>query len=276
MADVTAKQTVLFFQDVDGRGWSERYWYTGTTLDPQFTVNISQLVGARAGLLNASAKITHVRVDSIQKRVPFIFSLASGGTPGSQVPPSMPSDVCLLVRMVAGTSEPYANKAFLRGIPQRIVAAEEYFPDLAWTNSFNNYVAVLQGGNWAIVSSLDGVPTSPQDISVLTPTSPRGFTFVGPANVFTAKQVVRIRHTKVVGYAGLKTIVSVNAAGTTYTCGGVAPASVDTGAAPTAQLYNYGQEPMGNVFVEGVSNRRTGRPFGVSPGRRPTVVPLRQ
>lgn len=273
---VNAKQTLLFFRDVDGRGWSERFWYAGPVTNPNFTVNISQLVGARAGLLVSSANITHVRVASGSKRAPYVFSLASGGTPGNETPPSMPSDVALLVRMVQSGSVPAANKAFLRGIPQRIVQAETYFPDLPWTNAFNNFVAVLQGGNWNVVSSLDLAPQPLQDISVLTPTSPRGFTFVGPLNVFAQGDVVRVRGAKVIGFNGLKTVTGVNAAGTTYSVGGGAPSSVDTGAAPTAQMLVYSETPTGNVFVEGVSNRKTGRPFGVSAGRRQTTVPQRQ
>lgn len=269
-------QTILFFIDPTGYGWSERFWYAGSTVNPTFTNNINQLINARALILTDTCNITHVRVASPVPRAPYIFAQPAGGVPGGELPPTAPSEVAILARLISGGAGPFFNRPFLRGIPQRVVTADSYTPDSTFETNINAFFAVLRNGNWNIQGRLTSAPNPLQPINTLAPVPPRGFTFTAAAGLFVKGDVVRIRGAKVPGYNGLKSIIQVNPAGTLYEAGGASPPVVDIGLSPTAQKQITFDLGIAITNIEGLTRRGAGRPFGLTRGRKQTLYSLRQ
>jgi hypothetical protein len=269
-------QVIFFFQDSTGYGWSERFWYNSTTADPAFTNNLLALANARVAILTNTCFLTHIRVQSNLRRAPYVIKLAAGGLPGGETPPTAPSEVALLFITQAATPSPLKNRAFLRGIPERVVGGDNYGPDSTFLANLAFFTTVLQNGLWNIVSTIQSLPPAPIPIAALHGTVPRGYSFTAAVSSFGLGATVRVTGTKVPGYAGLKQVVGVDTTGTIYTVGGSAPPVADTGIAPKATLINYSTAVIFQSFVERLSRRSAGRPFGLSRGRKGTLYSLRQ
>ncbi len=267
---------ILFFKDSTGYGWSERFWYAGTTSDPTFTNNINALINARCLILTSTCFVTHVRVASSISRAPYIFAQPAGGVPGGETPPTAPSEVALLARLIAGGTSPYFNRPFLRGIPERVVASDNFVTDNTFDTNLIGFFNVLKNGNWNVQGRLTNAPNPLQPISTLTPLPPRGFNFSAAANIFAVGDIVRIRGARVPGYNGLKSITARNPAGTLYEAGGAAAPVVDTGLSPTAQLQKSFDLTIAITNIEGLTRRGAGRPFGLTRGRKQTLYSLCQ
>ena len=270
----SAKLT-MYFKNADGYGWSENFYYNGSLSNPAFTSNVSQLVSARASILTNTCNITHLRVASSLSRAPYVFSLNPGGTVGTEMPPTAEEEVALLVRLVSGVSPRY-NRHFMRGIPARVTNVDEYTPDLTFINEFNNFVAVITNGLWNIHSLIASVPNPKIPCTLLGPTPPRGIVTTLNTAGPVVGNVVRIRGAIVPGYNGLKTVTAVSSSGLIITMGGASPAATDTGMNATVQVQQLFDETIGNMFVESLSRRAGGRPFGLSRGRKPTLYSLRR
>lgn len=272
-----AAKTQIFFRDADARGWSETYYYNGTSSDATVQADLTTLIGARAAILTNSVTITHARMASGTKRDPRIFALNGGaGFSGGELPPTLPADVALLVRM-NGNAGGYM-RPFIRGCPGRVVQAESYVPDATFTANMNTYTATVTNGKWLVRDTMGGDPTQ-FVVTALTPNAPRGYNFARPAGStlsLAQGDVINMHGTSVPGYKGLKTVTRADNTLGLYTVGGSSPPVADTAARPYVTKQTVSFTPITLAFVEGVSNRKTGRPFGPSRGRAPTLYSLRQ
>lgn len=263
----------FFFRSADGYGWSERYFYAGTTTDPAFSSNINALASARVQLLTTSGRLTHIRVASPTLRNPFIFALAAGGTPGSYAPPTAPAEVALLFRMNAGITG--YNRIFLRGIPDEIVSGDSYAPTPTWNGVMNSFIATLSNSFWNCQGTL-GSPTVRFPILNLNPNLPRGYSFDVTPRVLVQGNVIRMHGASVPGYNGIKRVVAVGPSATLVQVGGAAPAVADpTTLAYYTQIMDF-DAVITSAFPENLTRRAAGRPFGLSRGRRPTLYSLRR
>lgn len=274
---MASKMVVMFFENVDGYGWSERFWYSGDDTQPALNTNISDMANARAAMLTTNCVIKRVRVASGLKRNPFIITfMGTTSIPGTYDIPTAPSEVALLV-LFQNMGVGY-NRTFLRGIPREIIGADSYIPNPTFDAAINPWLTIMQGGNWNIVGTLGGAPTH-YVLSALTPTPPRGYSFVclspPPGGAFAVGNTIRVHNTRIPGYKGLKVITDVTGT-TVFTVGGASPPVPESGSSPYATLPSAFDAPILSAFVEKLTRRGAGRPFGLTPGRRQTLYSLRQ
>jgi hypothetical protein len=270
---MASAKTVIFFKDGFGYGWSETFYYNGSLTSSQLISNVNALVNARAGFLTNTCSITHIRVNQGVKRNPAILIPGGGtGLPGNETPPTAPTEVALLFRISGGTAG--YNKAFLRGIPERVVAGNNYSPDLQFTVELQFFASTLAGGNWNVQGTLGG-GTERFPMSNLVGTLPRGYGFNAAGAAPPIGSVIRVHGTRVPGYSGLKTITNIPAAGS-YQVGGASPPQPDNGVAPYYTIPGFFDVPVQGYAVEGLTRRAPGRPFAISRGRRQTLYSLRQ
>ncbi len=270
------RRVVMDFQGPGGYGFQEVFYYNGPTSDPDFTTNISGLATARLGLSAKDVNLIHLRVDSSVPRAPYVFILEGGGSPGTATTPAAPEEVGLLMRIVALADTPFYNRPWIRGIPIDAILEDNYHPLPYYEDAVNYFSTFLADGPFRVVGSLTATPADIIDISTLTPTPPRGFTAIGPVTTIVAGNTVRIRGSQQPGYNGLKTVLRVSASGLTYSFGGAAPAAPDPTSATSMQLQSVFDLPIKRAFVEKLSTRKAGRPFGLIRGRRPTLFSLRR
>jgi hypothetical protein len=274
---MASAKVVAFFKDGAGYGWSETFYYGPGPTATNLTIDVPALIRARAAILTSSSTITHARISTLTKRLPIIVQLGGGtGVPGSETPPTAPSEVALLVTLQAVGSG--YLRPFLRGIPLRIVGADLYVPDPTFTANLNSFFNVLKNGLWNVVGTLGGPPLQQPIAHSPAPNTPRGYTFTNGATstfVGTVGQLIRVHGCRVPGYNGIKRITQVNSP-TVYTVGGASPAVADNGVAPYLTTLGSVDAAINSTVVDGLTRRGAGRPFGLSRGRKATLYSLRQ
>jgi hypothetical protein len=272
-------QVVLQFVNPTGYGWSEGFWYSGPNNSDDINTNVQQLVTGRAAILTSSCMILRARIATGTLRNPFIISFNDGqGTPGTETPPTTSSEVALLAVFQADVTG--YNRAFLRGIPERVVQADSFVPDSTFSANMHNFFNVLLIGPWNAVGSIGGDPTR-YPISDLVPTPPRGYvltvTSPGPTDALEVGDSIRVGGTKVPGFSGLKTVTKVGPGPVIdVNVGGAAPAATDTGVAPYFTIPGEFDDKITNTLPIKITRRGAGRPFGLIRGRRQTLYSLRQ
>jgi hypothetical protein len=273
------QKVVLTFSDTNGYGWTETYYYLGSSTPPIGDVN--NLAYQRNQFLVQDASINYARITSSVKRNPYIidlnpFSSSVGALPG----PAAPDFAALLVRLIA-TGTGY-GRHFLRGLPEANVSEDSYVATPAFNSNLLAWSNLLQGGLWGIRSTLNGagprVATAPP-----FPAGNKGYNFfVAGAQVFSVNDVIVMHGCKVIGYNGTKTVVAVNpatvpSAGFLYTVGGAAPPIGEgSNSSPYATKVNVTYGQINQVVIERITHRPPGRIFGSRRGRRNSLVPLRQ
>lgn len=268
---------VLAFKDATGYGWTERYFGNYSVAPGPIPIDIQNLLIARANFLTNTSQITHVRVGTNTKRNPIIFSVNGGaGYQGGEQPPTAPSEVAILIRWECNVLG--FGFTFARGIPERVVQADNYVPDAAFAQNIAQYLFLIsQTGKYNMQGTL-GSPAAHVPASGFNPILPRGFTCnLSPPAPVPQGGRVRFHQVKTPGYNGLKTVtVSPTGASTQYTFGGAAPSGPDAGGAGYATLITpYDNTIVANVVL-GLSRRAAGRPFGLRRGRQATLYSLRQ
>lgn len=268
-----SRQATIFFHNPGGYGWSESFWYSGPTDVATEVGHLNTLAVNRAGILTNSCTITHARIASNTVRNPNVLTVGTTGLgiPGAETPPTAEEEVALLARFNAGSSN--YLRPFLRGIPSRVVTADGYTPDAAFTAAVNDFFNTLVNNPWNARGTL-GSPTDHFAITSPTPNPPRGYTFTSATLAAAKGDVIRVHGARVPGYNGLKKIVS--AGGTSYTVGGAAPAVADSSTNIYATKIVYQDNKIDSCQVLAISRRGAGRPFGLSRGRRATLYSLRQ
>jgi hypothetical protein len=265
----------LFFRSPDGYGWSETYNYNGGTSDPTMLTNLNILINARIGILTSSCVISHARVATTTKRNPRIFALTpTSGVAGLETPPTDAEEVALMVRLNAGITN--FNRIFVRGIPERVTQANSYIPDSTFAAEMLVYLTLLQSGLYNAVGTI-GSPTVTFPMGALTPLLPRGYSFTLPTPALTVGQRIHVKLSKIFGYNGFKTVTQIIAVTPPIIhVGGASPNAPDTTGSPVLSTVTVQDNPITAAFVQGVTRRAAGRPFGPSRGRRQTVLSLRQ
>lgn len=271
---MASKKVTLFFQDADGFGWSETY-YCSQSSDSLLLAAVNGLVISRMGLSTTNVICTHGRIATATKKLVTIIPLNNGaGIPGQQPIPTDAPEVALKVQLIS-TGFGF-NRKMLRGIPDRVVQDNTFVPDddyIIVMNAFRTYL-LSQGFN--AVGRL-GTGTGATPIDTITPTPPRGFSFISNLTAIVG-DTVRVTQVMVPGYNGIKIVVDKTASGSRflYTVGGAAPAVAPSPATGKAEKQGQYDQPLTSVVYDGVTRRAAGRPFGHSRGRRATTWPLRR
>lgn len=272
-------QWTTFFEDANGRGWTEKLWWGGTLTDINVQI-VAGLVGnARANILAQDCKILRIRVESNLPRGPFIVAVGTGsGLVGGYPVKAADAELRLLLRPDDGLG--HYNKTFLGGIPSDQVQGDNYLAFGSFPLLLQTYFNSLVNNLFQIRSTL-GIPGVFTNATLLTPFPPRGYRFqsVTPTGL-TPATVIRMKQAREIGYNGRKTVTQIltntPVGFDTVTVGGAAPVSAEP-AGTSAQWekvvaldYSYL-----NLVIEGIVGHKTGRPFGLPRGRRTTVLPLR-
>lgn len=272
-------QIVAFFNDLDGRGWSEKY-YTGTNMTKtQADTFVQAYLPARMALSTVSITCSHIRIGSAVGRSPFAyFPGNAGGGQGVLPGPSLPSDVGLLIALFS--SARYVNKVFLRGLPENIVALEEKQPETTWDNNFAAFQQMLVDSGMIVIRTVLGTVPDKKQIKTLQANSPKGIRIGIPlTDTLALGDIIRIHNVSIPGYNGLKTVTQVIGSDGTnniYYLGGANPISD-----PPVPITAYYTKPtvqfpaLDSSTIERVTNRRTGRPFDLPRGRARTLFSLR-
>jgi hypothetical protein len=269
----------MFFADDDGRGWSEKYWMSTDLGQSGWQTLVAALIQVRKALSTPSVKILHTRIQSANPRQPYVLISASGSPIiGTFIGEQSPADVAVLTRLRSAANQ--FNRVFLRGVPESISRGEEKVPDAIWDPLFDAYGNFLVGnGNFIVRSRTAGV--APKPVVSMGPNSGKGILLTVPAAdaALSIGQTVYISGTGIPGYNGPKTVVQDNGSGGpghSYVLGGANPVSTPPSvAAVRYKPLTYNVPAVAGVDPEGISNRKVGRPFGLSAGRRRTTFNLR-
>jgi hypothetical protein len=271
-----AQKVVLTLSDDQGYGWSETYYYLGSSTPP--LADVINLVYYRNQFLSATAIISYARITSAVKRNPYIQQF--GTSRGAIAGPAAPDFASLLVRQIA--SGVGYGRHFLRGIPAANVQEDDYVSTPSFNSAIIAWSSYLQGGLWGIRSTLNGagprIATAPP-----FPAGNKGYNFfVAGSQNFSVNDVLVMHGCKIIGYNGTKTVVAVNAtttpsAGFVYTVGGAAPpVGEGNNSSPYVTKVNVTYGTINQIVIERITHRPPGRIFGSRRGRRNSLVPLRQ
>lgn len=273
---MASRLTVFFLKDQDGYGWSEKYYWNGNVTSGTLPPDVSNLYNARLGMACTTVFLTHIRIASLTKRDPFIFPINDGaGAPGTIGDDQQPAEVALLTHY-EGVSQGF-NRNFIRGIPETVTSADHYTPTPAFTAAVANYRAALVDSGTFNVQGTLGSPSAQHSITSLVGVPPRGVVMTSTDDPGAVGDQIRVHGAKVPGYNGLKNIVQKTGAGPFITTlGGAAPpAAAITSGAYFTKIVRYDTQ-VADFFIEAVTRRAAGRPFGVSRGRQVTLYSLRQ
>lgn len=278
---MAAQRIDFLFQNSDGYGWSERYYYLpgGLTVP---NLSVLTLLNLRLGVLSNDSMCTFIRMASGYTRSPFLFEgnyPASGSADGNAGETSGPDFVALVLRLQAQPAG--VGRVFLRGVPEAEYLGDQYIPSVPYAAAMNNFTAQLSSGAlWGVRTSTQNTPIVPNPVSNLFPLSPRGYAFTSATAIagLSIGSFIRMHQASIFGYDGLKKITSIAGAGPViYHVGGAAPQAADTGATnPFVTVPVYQTPVIQTATPERISRRSSGRFFGQRRGRRSTTLPLRQ
>lgn len=277
-------QAVFQFSDQYGKGWSETAWLAAPPSSIQTAISWAyQWYNARNQFLAIDCALDRCRIQGQYPRNSYVVDLnPSPGQPtGAYSSPTGPDFVALVFDF---DTEFAPARFFSRGVPASVVTGDGFSPDQTFKAGVANFASFLSGANCPFVartgSNWNAAPF--QLVNNAAPLSPRGFTFQSPNNYGVVGGAAYFTLGTVVGYNGRKTITSLAPAvapliGYTYTVGGAAPQAPEvtpTNLQMRAITYNF--SPFLDGGVSGITHRPTGRPFGVTPGRRRTLLSLRR
>lgn len=270
-------QLVFFFKDQYGYGWSEKLYTNQTPTLGVLPTWLTTLINQRCMFLSSASVLTHVRIGSGVKRLPYVYTLNNGqGVTGSETVPQAASEQALMITYF-GSGGGY-NRIFHRGLPQRVCVGDTFVPDSTFSANILPFLNTVKGSGFYNVQGTIGSPSTQYGVSSATPQLPRGYLVVlkTGAPTLTVGQQVRMHSYKVPEYNGIKTVMQVLTTPNEYVMGGVAPPSPETGSAAYMTILTALDNVIGAYEIENLTRRAAGRPFGLSRGRRPTSVSLRQ
>jgi hypothetical protein len=274
-----ARKMTVFYSQTTGFGWSEQYKLAETTDENTAIVVAKQFVAQRIKLLTNTSQVNWVRIRSDKRRDPWIIAPSSFLSVVGIIPepPNRDSDA-LLLRME--TPNVGYNRVFLKGIPDAAIQNDKWVktPEtVAGVNALTNLI--LTNTAFVVSANVDN-PQPPVLIQQLKVVPNGGFTFVtaDPGDTFANGSRIRISGATTFGYNGVKTIVDQQGdAPVVYKVGGANP-RVDNPAGE--MVFAKLLQPMDGrtqfAFIEGATQHKSGRPFGLTRGRRSSVLPLRQ
>lgn len=279
MAGPVPFQAVFALRDSDGRGWSEKV-FTSAFPDTATLVSwANDYANFRMALSTTDVTMTRARIASTLKRNPYVVLLGGGrGIDGTLPPPSENSDIAILTRLTSANF--LYNRIFVRGVPDNVVDQETFQNDATWNSRFNAWGGFLFSSGFALVKTGQGHDPTRFPITSAGPNSPKGITIIVPPTVvFTQGQQIRIGGSPIPGYNGLRVITGgpiATPSGNKWLLSGANPIST-----PPASVNLYYTTTVVNTYavnqvtVEGVSERKVGRPFGLAAGRARTLFSQR-
>jgi hypothetical protein len=272
-------KVTLIMNGPDKYSWSESFYYNGPVDTTTLDTNVAALITGRAAILTSNCTIIRARCATTFYRNPHIIIPNNGaGAPGNEMPPTAEQEVALLY-LIQGNPNGY-SRPFLKGIPSRIINGDSYAPDAAWNANLTTFVNTLLNGLWNVVGVNSTMTPLQYPMAVLSGTPPRGYTFtytvpVGGASLVVG-QIIRVAGTNVPGYAGLKRVVKIGGAGGLVTVGGAAPPVDDEATSPYFTTQSALDNPIQSAQPDSITTRKSGRPFGLTRGRRATLYSLRR
>jgi hypothetical protein len=231
-------------------------------------------------LRTVSVFVDHFRFGTATANAPVVINpQALGATNGTQPSPTLPTDVAVV--FLLSDSNGRRNPIFLRGVPERVVALEEFVPDGNYTAAVQAWANFLvTNGLFKVRSQLGGAGFK-GNVNLLEAATPKGIILSVPLQdtVLSVGTMVRISGVGIPGYNGYKAVVQKLTATNTsnrYLLGGASPINdPDPLGTYTYRTYQQSQDSVASVVFDRVGRRETGRPFGLSRGRRPTLFTLR-
>lgn len=270
----------FFFQDTSGYGWTEGFHFNTDKGYTGWATFFDTIAVLRMKLSPPSVQCPRFRVQSVNSRAPYV-NLPTPGTPypGTATGDQLPADDAILIRW--RSSQGYYNRTYLRGVPEEQISGEKLTIDSTYSTNLQAWIdAIVADGAVCVVSSLATTNTH-YPIAYLAHATPKGINMtVGAATSIPIGTKLVIHNAGVVGYNGQKTVVSgptPSTTGNVYLLSGANPkvdCPADTQAyytIPVKQMY-----VVANGAPEKVSDRKAGRPFGLSRGRGETNYSLRQ
>lgn len=276
MATLTSK-VVLFFRSASGYGWTETLYYIGSPSNVLTT--LAPLASRRKDILAQDCALDHARISTAFARDPYYENLNPAGGFNGNAPVESTADFEALLINLDSQAGGY-GRIFLRGVPDLMVTGDNFTPTTDYLAKLNIWMTMLESPTvWAVQSSLTPGPKVRYPITLLTPNSPRGYTFQSSALTVIQGQVLRVHNATITGYNGEKTVVMTELipGATKYTVGGAKPAVENPlGDNVYVTLVNYNYLGITRVRPERITRRSAGRPFGQRRGRQASTIPLRQ
>lgn len=277
-----------FFKDDDGHGWSESHDKDGGPGNPALTTFLSNfntlmdtfrrpMLGGDAFYLGcrASYKTTTGAIagDNIEKDPPMRGPQTSGGVVVNMTAPE--AAVKMRFRNQASTAR---SDVYIRGMWQQVIRAGVLdfvnTEGAEWKRRADEYAAALVAGNygWAgtdpALTSRGNVTTYTVNVNgtVTLTLAPTNGVALPAAGTRAAFKFARINDSKSI--LNRLVVCKVDVGGTTVTT------AQPIGAGPFESSGTYiltvkGLIPYAAVSYYRLSHRKTGRPFGVQPGRLP-------
>lgn len=280
-----------FFKDDDGHGWSEQHDKDSGGVPPDITALLTAydtlMVSKRLPLLCGDSFYIGCRVtfrtaqnqnagDNIENDPPKRGPQTQGGEPLNMSAPE--AAIKMRLRNAASTQK---SDVYLRGFPKNLIDAGVLtfagaIPS-GWKNKADEYAAALVAGNygWVGVNSANtsrGKVTGYQrqvDGTVLFNLTPTNGVPMPAAGTKLNVKFARINRSKSVLNRVL--VCTVGVGGTTVQCEEVIACDdfANDGSYIATQVSFI---PYAAVSYYRLSQRKTGRPFGVGPGRLPVRI----
>jgi hypothetical protein len=268
----------MIFKHPAGYGWTEdisSFYAPFTT----FSGILPPLINARLALLSNDCEFTVVRASNGSYRNPNEYQVSVPGTPNGLADGPVAQDFTRIL-LSTETAAGY-GRIFMGGIPQSWVSGDALIWPPAAQKAFLAYAALLTSGtvNWGNNSVNTGAKKQTYAMTGLSPSSPRGYTFTSGSLLLTVGQVIRVTGSTVFGYNGTKTVTAVQSDTLPQVCtvGGGAPSNPGAnGDTVLFTLQSGSYQSFTGIRPVGITHRKSGRPFGVRPGRQRNRVPLRR
>jgi len=275
------KRFMLFFNIGTRAGYTEDFWadVSPSTYGPI----IADYLDKRLAMCAAEVVFKYCRISDVPATRKVSWRNASDfvNTTGKFSAAAMAApEQALDLRLKMEDNSP--GRIFLHGFPKTQFDGENYTPTPAFESKVNNFKSLIQNGTYLFESqSLPHTPAARFGISSITPQPPRGCVIV-PATIpgLTVGDTVQIggEGARILGLNGRKKVIAVGAGGANFTVGGAQPVGNPADLAAGAYFYTcdfqYLQPQFGGIVA--LTTHKVGRPFGVRPGRRENLIPLRQ
>jgi hypothetical protein len=288
--DVEGVWRVTFLFEYAGFGWSETVYSLLDSYNQTLQAALV-LAGLRAKLLAKDAELTYIRISDIRLYRDFGIVTGVGSNPlaNDDWAADYPTNALLVqVGCGVGASGQRRGRIFLRGLPDAVVDSRFdgfWHPGAlaGYPQAYADWRAALAGGNWALMlknltaenpeipvvqlSQLPNPPTGVPSVQMVVDGT-LGGGWVPPlwasvrgwrGNLLSADPTVPNR--------GPYRVISVGADGHSLTLEGataVRPFPVGL----LVRRYEYALFQIVNVSRERITERKTGRPFGLPRGRQ--------
>ena len=282
----TAKVS-MFFEDLEGYGWSENWYYPWTISIDDAKAPAQALFKARLGLCAAGIQGLYLRVsddsvlgDSDVDTTSYQVGNGVGNNPstgGNQKNPSIikpgsagspvgPND-CLTIRLEMGFN--YHSIKYFRGLGNDVITSPPG-PVIAgdFLTAWNAYKKLLVNGLWQLkVRSKTGTSQKTPILGIVGGLTTPIVITTAQAHQIQAGQVFRIGGFR--NMPGIRgTYVATSVTATTISVAGPPIASVQIPNKGYTQLLSPAYLAITSCQADEQAYRKSGRPFGQRPGRR--------